>query len=307
MEINSQYGVIGNVRTGTKGENDRPVKLSYFDVHIDKSTSSLAVELFNKAYNKPNKLKIKFANQHPLIVYKERYEGKRRKCYGNGIKARAFNDNGQSKIIECNERECPYRKSNPKECKDTARLYFFMEKIQPEEGLWCLPIKSAKGIKYIKQRIERANRMKIDLTKNWYELYLIIEDAPTKGKNYIPDIREIVEKSSDESKSIDQINNDSSLNKKINDNELKYLMIKGFSMTIYKNEKAMKIKFINTEKKEIDFILLPKDNQAILKLLPGSIISPVNFTKNENDKIILLHDYKVLKANTEKIENKKAV
>ena len=310
MEMNSN--ILGNVRTGMRGENDRPIKLSYFNVHIDKSTSSLAVELFNKAYNKPSKLKIKFASQNPLNVYMERYEGKRRKCYGNGKKARVFNDKGESKIIECNEKECPYRNTNPKQCKDAARLYFFMEKISPEEGLWCFPIGSEKGIRYIKQRIARANRMNVDLTKNWYELYLITEDAPTVGKNYIPDIREVekinkekIEIGSNEKKQ--EETNNSNGNKKENNNDLKYLMIKGFLMTMYKNKKVPKIKFINTEKKEVELILLPEDNQDILKLQPGSIILPLRLTKTENNKIILLHDYKVLKAITKKIENKKAV
>ena len=40
--------VIGNVRSGTRGEKDRPVPLSHFDVHIDKSTSSMAVTIFNE-------------------------------------------------------------------------------------------------------------------------------------------------------------------------------------------------------------------------------------------------------------------
>ena len=92
-----------------------------------------------------------------------------------------------------------------------------------------------------------------------------------------------------------------------NNNALKYLMIKGFLMTMYKNKKVPKIKFINTEKKEVELILLPEDNQDILKLQPGSIILPLHLTKTENNKIILLHDYKVLKAITKKIENKKAV
>ena len=67
--------LLGNVRTGTRGENDRPVKLAYFNVHIDKSTPSLAVELFNKAYKNPNKIRIKFVCQKPMVTYYERYEG----------------------------------------------------------------------------------------------------------------------------------------------------------------------------------------------------------------------------------------
>ena len=183
--------LLGNVRTGTRGENDRPVKLAYFNVHIDKSTPSLAVELFNRAYKNPNKIKIKFVCQKPMVTYYERYEGKRRTCYGNGNKAKVFDEKGKQKIIECNVDECPYRKN--RECKKAARLYFYMEKIPQEEGVWCFPIGSEKGISYIEQRIERANRLEKDLTNCWHELYLISEDAPRGGKNYIPDIREMVD------------------------------------------------------------------------------------------------------------------
>ena len=55
MENKREYpnkNIIGNVRTGTRGEKDKPVKLAYFDVHLDNSTPSLAVEVFNEVYNK---------------------------------------------------------------------------------------------------------------------------------------------------------------------------------------------------------------------------------------------------------------
>ena len=69
--------VIGNVRSGSKGKDDRPIKYPYFDVHIDKSTSEMAVEIFNKLYSNPKSLKIRFLNQNPIHVNLERYEGKR--------------------------------------------------------------------------------------------------------------------------------------------------------------------------------------------------------------------------------------
>ena len=320
--------LLGNVRTGTRGENDRPIKLAYFNVHIDKSTPSLAVELFNNAYNNPNKIKIKFVCQEPMISYYERYEGKRRKCYGNGEKARVFDDKGKSQIIECNVKECPYRKN--RKCKKTARLYFYMDKIPQEEGVWCYPIGSEKGINYIEQRIERANRLGKDLTKDWYELYLITEDAPTAGKNYIPDIREITNKNLQNpniNENKNQIqndrnnkSNDSNNNKKEpvnnNSNQTKAssndmrncLMYKGFTMTIYKNQKVPRIKFMNIHKENLELLLMPngsKDNQQLLYLKPGSIILPLKTDKIDTN--MLLYDYKVLKAISDEVENKKAV
>lgn len=322
MEVNLKEflkgRLLGNVRTGIRGENDRPIKLAYFNVHIDKSTPSLAVELFNEAYNNPNKIKIKFVCQNPMISYYERYEGKRRKCYGNGKKARRIDDAGKPEIIECNEKECSYRKNG--KCKKAARLYFYMDKISPDEGVWCYPIGSEKGINYIEQRIERANRLGKDLTNEWYELYLIEEDSPAKGKNYIPDIRQIKnieekDTSCNQDKNPNQIkNNAKNLNKTDNgnnknntnsNNAKKYLMLKGFAMTIFENQKVPKIKFMNTEKKDVEVVLLPNGNQEILKLKPGSIILPLKIVKTDTN--ILLNDYKILKAISNEIENKKAV
>ena len=42
--------LIGNVRSGTRGEKDNPIKLAYFNVHTDKSTPELAVEIFNEVF-----------------------------------------------------------------------------------------------------------------------------------------------------------------------------------------------------------------------------------------------------------------
>lgn len=320
--------LLGNVRTGTRGENDRPVKLAYFNVHIDKSTPSLAVELFNRAYKNPNKIKIKFVCQKPMVTYFERYEGKRRQCYGNGNKAKVFDEKGKQKIIECNVDECPYRKN--RECKKAARLYFYMEKIPQEEGVWCFPIGSEKGISYIEQRIERANRLGKDLTSCWHELYLISEDAPRGGKNYIPDIREIVDenikipnttnnKEVKENKSqIPKDNTDNNVNKNnsVNQENIKQkndvfkncLMYKGSQITIYKNQKVPKLKFMNVQKQDLELILMPnekKDNEQILYFKPGSIILPLKMVKEDTN--IILYEYKVIKAISDEIDNKKAV
>lgn len=320
--------LLGNVRTGTRGENDRPVKLAYFNVHIDKSTPSLAVELFNKAYKNPNKIRIKFVCQKPMVTYYERYEGKRRTCYGNGNKAKVFDEKGKAQIIECNVNDCPYRKK--RECKKAARLYFYMEKIPQEEGVWCFPIGSEKGISYIEQRIERANRLGKDLTNSWHELYLISEDAPRGGKNYIPDIREITDENLEKqnkanskevkentnqipkdntNNNVDKSNNANQENKKQKNDALKNcLMYKGSQITIYKNQKVPKLKFMNVQKQDLELILMPnekKDNEQILYLKPGSIILPLKTIKEDTNTI--LYQYKVLKAISDEIENKKAV
>lgn len=133
--------VIGNVRTGYRDANDVPRKVEYFDVHTDKTTSQLAVEIFNEVYKKPDKLKIRFVNQHPIVVYLERYEGRRRKCYGNNKQAKLIDDKGRTQIIECNAKECQYKKN--KQCKFVAKLYFLIDKLE-DEGIWCYPIRKSK-------------------------------------------------------------------------------------------------------------------------------------------------------------------
>ena len=88
VEEYMEGSVLGNIRTGIRDQDDKPKKFNYFNVHIDKTTSSLAVELFNQAYDKPNRLKIRFINQNPLDVNLERYEGRKRRCYGNNKQAK---------------------------------------------------------------------------------------------------------------------------------------------------------------------------------------------------------------------------
>ena len=178
--------MIGNVRSGTRGEKDNPIKLAYFDVHTDKSTPALAVEIFNDLYKKPTSLKIKLFSKEPMIVGFQRYEGKKLKCFGNGREARVLEDK-KRESIQCDGDNCQYCQKN--QCKKVGRLYFYIQGLE-DEGVWCFPTGSQKGIRYILKRIERANRIGEDLTKDWYELYLRAEDTGL-GRNYIPDIRKL--------------------------------------------------------------------------------------------------------------------
>lgn len=298
--------VIGNVRTGTRGEKDNPIKLAYFDVHTDNSTSELAVEIFSQVYNKPTKLKIKFVDQHPMNIGLQRYEGKRLKCYGNNKQAKVLTDKGERKVIECNSQNCQYKKD--KKCKFIGRLYFIIDKLE-NEGIWCYPMGSEKGIKNIWRRITRANRISEDLTKDWYELYLKPEDA-IYGKNYIPDIKKVESVaskkqlgSSNHPKTQNSSNNSKKQNQSSNNDN--YLMIKGFQMTMYENQKTPKIICINTNRERKELILAPDGKQDILNLQANSIILPISISKQ--DKGTILNDYKVVKAVSKETLNKKAV
>ena len=292
--------IIGNVRTGTRGEKDKPIKLPYFDVHLDNSTSSLAVEIFNEVYNHPKCLKIKFVNQNPLVIGFQKYEGKKLVCYGNGNKARRLEEQGKSTNIECNPANCMYRKKG--ECKRVGRLYFVIKKLE-DEGIWCYPMGSEKGIDNIKMRVDRANRIGKDLTADWYELYLKAENG-IMGKNYIPDIR-----LSEEKKSQQVVDNNvtpapMSYNKKQINNQknLNYLKVISFEKAKYEDKIVPKIICINTSSEKKELILLPESKQDILKVLPESIIMPVSISSRNNFNI--LNDYKIVREIT---ENKKVV
>lgn len=160
---------------------------------------------------------------------------------------------------------------------------------------------------------------------------MISEDAPRGGKNYIPDIREItsdnietlnkqsnkkieenktqIPKDNTNSDNVNKSNNVNQESKKKKSDALKNcLMYKGSQITIYKNQKVPKLKFMNVQKQDLELILMPnekKDNEQILYLKPGSIILPLKMIKEDTNTI--LYQYKVLKAISDEIENKKAV
>ena len=78
--------------------------------------------------------------------------------------------------------------------------------------------------------------------------------------------------------------------------------------SLYKNQEVPKLKFMNVQKQDLELILMPnekKDNEQILYLKPGSIILPLKMIKEDTNTI--LYQYKVLKAISDEIENKKAV
>lgn len=295
--------LIGNVRSGTRGEKDNPIKLAYFNVHTDKSTPELAVEIFNEVYNKPNKLKIKFFNQSPLVEGFQKYEGKKLKCYGNGKEARVLDEDGKRKAIECKADECPYRKN--KQCKKVGRLYFIIDKLQ-DEGIWCYPMGSEKGIENVKRRIERANRLGQDLTCNWYELYLKAEDA-IMGKNYIPDIKKLENYENINNTKVVEHQDKISNNKNTNEpnKNINYLKILEFKKTMYEDKEVPKIICIDTSSKKHELILMPESRQDILNVKVESIIMPISISTRSN--FTILNDYKIVKAVENNTENKKAV
>lgn len=294
--------ILGNVRTGKRGENDRPIKLDYFDVHLDKSTSSLAIEIFNSKYNKPKSLKIKFVKDKPFDLYLERYEGRKRKCFGNNEMAKLIDDKGKEQMIKCDCKTCEYKKN--KKCKYIMRIYARIYGLE-EEGIWSFQIKSEQGISNILLRIARAKRLNEDISKDWYEIFLNPVDAPTKGLNYIPDIRKVAEIENKNSSKIDDSNKNSESNKNNNTNTMQenYIMLKGKSKVKYNEKDALKMIFINTKKEDVSYIILPEENKKILDLKEKSIILPLSVSKREN--IEILNDFKLIKEPEDKAQKYK--
>lgn len=294
MSVNLQdyfkNSILGNVRIGAKDERGLPIKFPHFDVHIDYTTSELAVEIFNEKYNNPDKLKIRFLNQNPMEIFLERYEGRKRKCYGNSNQAKCVDDKGKVQVINCEGKKCPYKIK--KQCKFVAKLYCLIQGLE-DEGIWCFPIGGEKGIKKISKRIFRANRIGEDLTKHWYEISLTAEDAPGKGVNYIPDIKKLEEvEQSTQSETTTKSSIEKTTNNQTQNNN--YLMIKGFEKVIFNSKNCVKINYTDTASKDGELFLLPESNQEILKLKPSSIILPSSISRRDNYSI--LNNYKIIKA-----------
>lgn len=165
---------------------------------------------------------------------------------------------------------------------------------------------SEEGIENVSRRIERANRLGIDLTNDWYELYLRAKDT-IKGKNYIPDIKKIEstnrENIETHTNNLQNNKNEENNKKQTKQQNNNYLKIIGFQKIKYENKEVPKIICIDTSSKKQELILMPESKQDILKVKAESIILPLSISTRENYAI--LNDYTIVKAITENMENKK--
>lgn len=288
----NQNDFLGNVRTGTRGEKDNPIALSYFDVHKDSSTSMLAVEIFNQTFNKPTELIIKPEGEDALKIYYELYKGKTLKCIGNGKYGKMLNDKGKRENIVCNG-ECEYRKNNT--CKKRGRLHFRIKGIE-DEGIWCYPIGSENGRENIQKYLDYMKKKGIDISNEWFRLFL---EGQYKGarKNYIPDIQRlnlnfnkesIQDKKKEVSKPINQVQSSQ-------DEKLNYILYKGARMIQYKNENLPQLLFKTTKGDDVLYLLNKKSNKSILKLDKESVILPTK-VNNINGAVLFLEDYKIIRA-----------
>lgn len=293
-----QNDFLGNVRTGTRGEKDNPIALSYFDVHKDISTSMLAVEIFNQTFNKPTELIIKPEGEDALKIYYELYKGKTLKCIGNDKYGKMLNDKGKRENIICNS-ECEYRKNNT--CKKRGRLQFRIKGIE-DEGIWCYPIGSENGIENIQKYLDYMIKKGVNISNEWFRLFI---QGQYKGarKNYIPDIQRLnlnfnnepVEGKKEESEPTTKVQN-------IQDEKLNYILYKGARMVNIENEKLPQLLFKTTKGEDVLYLLNQKSNKSILKLDKESVILPTKI--NNINGAVFLEDYKIIRAVP--IETKKA-
>ena len=181
--------VIGNIKTGMKGENGLPKKLSYFHVEEDKGTSYDMVEIFKQLYpEKPTKLKIRFTSENPFNFKFKRYVNGKAVCIGNGTKAitvgkDAKNNNTQIEI-ECNE-ECPHRQGG--KCKLKGSLKFELEGINAG-GVWNLSTSGGISLSNIASEIVKYKKAGMSIVDVPFELTLTEQQSLAYGTYYSIDL-----------------------------------------------------------------------------------------------------------------------
>jgi hypothetical protein len=181
--------VIGNIKTGMKGENGVPKKLSYFHVEEDKGTTYEMVDIFKQLYpDKPTKLKIRFTTENPFNFKFKRYVNGKAACIGNGTKAitvgkDARNNNTQIEI-ECNE-QCPHRQSG--KCKLKGSLKFELEGINAG-GVWNLSTSGGISLSNIASEIVKYRKAGMSIVGVPFELTLTEQQSLAYGTYYSIDL-----------------------------------------------------------------------------------------------------------------------
>ena len=332
--------VIGNIKTGMKGENGVPKKLSYFHVEQDKGTSFEMVDIFKKLYpDKPTKLQIRFTSENPFNFKFKRYVNGKAVCIGNGTKAitvgkDARNNNTQIEI-ECNE-NCEHRQSG--KCKLKGSLKFELEGINAG-GVWNLSTSGGISLSNIASEIVKYKKAGMSIVGVPFELTLTEQQSLAYGIYYsidlhrtdikpqlVKDIKpELVEETNGQSQKQltegkpkeekkdkkDKKNEEDKKEKAQQTSEDKkedfsrYMVAKKFLPTLVNGKKFDKIIFEDYNQQDVEFILHPKANQEILKSGVGTLIE-VESSKIESNMNILCK-YSIKQTMNENGEIKEAV
>lgn len=191
MDIQSlvRERVIGNIKTGKKGDNGIPQKLSYFHVEEDKGTNSDMVDIFKQLYpGKPTKLKIRFTSENPFNFKFKRYVNGKAACIGNGTKAitvgKDSKNNNTQIEIECHE-GCQHRQSG--KCKLKGSLKFVLDGINAG-GVWNLSTSGGISLSNIASEIVKYKKAGMSIVNVPFELSLTEQQSLAFGTYYSIDL-----------------------------------------------------------------------------------------------------------------------
>lgn len=311
--------VVGNIKTGLKGENGLPKKLSYFHVEEDKGTTADMVDIFKQMYpDKPNKLIIRFISEDPFSFKFKRYINGKAVCIGNDIKAITVGKDEKERNtqveVECNE-ECEHRQSG--KCKLKGSLKFVLDGIEAG-GVWNLSTSGGISLSNIASEIVKYKKANMSIVDVPFELSLTEQESLAYGKYYSIDLRRIDIKPQltsqkpaaiSEKQETKQLTAGKKNNEKTKQSEEKkedysnYLTFKKSMPTLIKERKFDKIIFQDINMQDVEYILHPKANQDILKCGVGTVIEIVSSTIEMEKNILCKYNIKqMVGANGEIVE-----
>lgn len=184
--------VIGNIKTGMKGENGLPKKLSYFHVEEDKGTTYEMVDIFKQLYpGKPTSLKIRFTSENPFNFKFKRYVNGKAVCIGNDTKAITVgkDDRGNNAQVEidCGE-QCQHRQNG--KCKLKGSLKFVLDGIEAG-GVWNLSTSGGISLSNIASEIIKYKKAGMSIVDVPFELTLTEQESLAYGKYYSIDLHRL--------------------------------------------------------------------------------------------------------------------
>jgi len=255
--------VIGNIKTGTKGERGLPQKLPYFNVEEDKVTSKDMVDIFKQLYpNKPTNLKIMFTSENPFNFKFKRYSKNKAVCIGNNVKAITIgkNDKGQNEQVEVEcSKNCEQRVSG--KCKLVGSLKFILVGIDAG-GVWKINTSGGFSLSNIASEIYKYKKARESIVGVPFELKLDAQESLAYGTYYSIDLHRIDAKPVLTDGALPLIGQKPLLEAKIDNQETKELG----EVNVEKNTKEKETKKTNT-----------KTNKTQEKKKPETIVKTKGF------------------------------
>jgi len=310
--------VIGNIKTGKKGTNGLPQKLSYFHVEEDKGTSAEMVEIFKQLYpGKPNKLKIRFTSENPFDFKFKKYVNGKAVCIGNGTKAitvgkDAKNHNMQIEV-ECSE-NCEHRQSG--KCKLKGSLKFELEGIRAG-GVWNLSTSggfslsniATEIVKYKKagmsivgvpfeltlheqQSLAYGTYYSIDLQRTDIKPQLVADEIPQLTQNNIEQAKQLTDGNKKDKEIIPKEQNTDKTENIEKEDFSNYMTVKKFMPTLINGQKLDKVIFQDMNGQDVEYVLHPKANKDVMKYGVGTVIELKKSLVEMNTNILCKYEIK---------------